>query len=177
MICKRCGGDIADDSYIVDVDGRPFHYSFCSPKAERSGVPKGCLPSTNCSAGAGADARSNELNNSVVPREKAEPPGTVALLACPFCASRCLKFDRTRIIGMRDEFHVLCITCGSQSGDGETTKEAVANWNLRAGEVARDPGGAPPSGERALARNDQAHRSAPGVTVARKGNDAKTKND
>lgn len=42
-----------------------------SELAERSGVPQGCLPSANCSAGAGADAPSDSMNSSVVPRETA----------------------------------------------------------------------------------------------------------
>lgn len=46
-------------------------------ETERSEAPQGCLPSANCSAGAGADARSDSLISSVVPREKAVGRGSL----------------------------------------------------------------------------------------------------
>lgn len=59
------------DQSIVDyVNSLPVYPNPFAPKAERSEVLQGCPPSANCSAGAGADAQSDSLNSSPVPREK-----------------------------------------------------------------------------------------------------------
>lgn len=58
--CPQCGG-------VNDRASCPC----CEPRAERSGVPQGCLPSANCSAEAGAEAKPNSLISSVVPPKEA----------------------------------------------------------------------------------------------------------
>lgn len=135
--CVECGEEVMDG--IVHK---------CKPPAERSGVPQGCLPSANCSARPPAVAPKDSLISSVVPREKAEPPGTVALAACQWKedadtwswdTSCDEKFQFTND-GPNENGYRFCPACGKPI--------------TLAGEPLREPGGAAPCGQRAVARND-----------------------
>ena len=135
-------------------------------RAERSGVPKGCPPLANCSAGARADAPIDSPIGSVVPREKAEPSGTEVLLACPFCGSGAIKSsppinDPDQQAILLCSWQMVCGYCGCIGGSKSTEALAKLAWNSRAGDPRRNPDGAPPSGERALTRNEKPNHDGP----------------
>ena len=76
MICPNCNEEVRNEKSHRGV-GHYFPQFICSPKISRSETASRGLPSMNCSAGAGADAHSDSLINSVVQREKAVQPPTI----------------------------------------------------------------------------------------------------
>jgi len=121
----------------------------CSPKAERSEVLQGCLPSANCSARPSAVAPNDSLISSVVPREKAEPPGMVALAACPFCGDTNGELGDSAVPKINNrgfKVAVFCNTCFCEGPTADNESEAMDAWNVRAGDSSRQPGGATPCG-------------------------------
>lgn len=71
MTCDICG----DDQFPGTLLHSKLICAACLAflKAERSGVAQPCLPSTNCSAEARAEAHSDSLINSVVPPNASDP--------------------------------------------------------------------------------------------------------
>ncbi len=163
MICPNCHQPIREHGMHVMVTHKDKlnEYS-CSPKAEHSEVLKGCPPSAPCSARPSAVERDKALISSAVPRDLAEP------------AVRRYLISEERILTVSN--HI-----SEDEPRAFTKKEAIETvkyfrdafddlWNRRAGErmdVATDlmrittellslkQAGAPPSGERAVARNDE----------------------
>ena len=81
MICHLCKKRIKrGEKWMKSFLNRKSIHIDCPSEAKRSGVLQGCLPSTNCSAEARAEAHSDSLINSVVPPKKAIRSG-VALIA------------------------------------------------------------------------------------------------
>lgn len=83
MICENCGEriQVVPSHELLDATGKTVFV--CSPKISRSETAERGLPSTNCSAGAGADAHGDSLINSVVQREKAVRRDKQPLIAIP----------------------------------------------------------------------------------------------
>ena len=158
MKCSICNRDIKDsEDYATSVTLSVCYCVDCFFNAKRSGVPQGCLPSANGSAGAGADAPNNSLISSVVPREEAEPPGPTALLPCPFCGQppviKMAGWTSYWWVGCEIHLDMESTGCGVSQSDYDKTR-AIEKWNTRAGTHGVNPGGAHPCGERAITRND-----------------------
>lgn len=114
-------------------------------EAERSGVLQGCLPSANCSAGAGADAQPDSLISSVVPREESDPMADKWLCGV---ASMC-RAAKAEVAWSR-ELHQ----------NGYSTPQILTiidSWLDRVLEGCK-PSALPPQGERAIPRNEKVQR-------------------
>lgn len=134
-----------------------------SSGAERSEVPKGCPPSASGSSHSLAAERPQEAARSEAidpakPAEQlgsfvaqSEPPGTEVLLACPFCGFA--PYIEQNKVGV---WKIACLNfycLVSVEVEFVDKKEAIYHWNTRAGDPTRNPGGAPPCGERDCATN------------------------
>lgn len=152
MICEHCGEEVGDRNSHVNPGfiGGPL-YS-CPLKAERSGVLQGCLPSTNCCAGAGADAHSDSLINSVVAREEAEP-AAMFVVEVMVVNLETKKSEWREIVRYKDASHAV--------------QTVMANDHCQIRTRIEKPPALAAQRERAIPRNDQAHLSAPGGRVER----------
>jgi hypothetical protein len=125
---------------------------------ERSEALQGCLPSANCSAGAGADALSDSLNSSVVPREKAEPAGTSVSSGqwtVHVIGPDDIYEEPDELTALRHANALNQYIADDRRANGFRPNEPFALAVVKqAGLEASAPPALPPQGERALARND-----------------------
>lgn len=103
-------------------------------RAKRSGVAQPCLPSTNCSAEAGAEAHSDSLINSVVPPKEAIRRPHCVIWLCGNAELHwinkgdSIQTENGHFTACLD--HWICPRCGG--GYGTTPPPALALQGVRA---------------------------------------------
>ena len=142
--CPNCGKEIGETLATSKVHGKRnaegvFIYS-CSPKAERSGVAQPCRRSVNSCAEAGAEARDNSLNSSVV-----APKEAVRALVVGW-ASLAATHDR---IAKEEAIDGDSAGCRESQACAKTLRRCAKElWDLQLGAGQR-------SDQRAIRRNDK----------------------